>query len=534
VERGKLLGVPQILILKLKNLNMTTTNFKNRFLPVSLAVLRIVIGWHFLYEGVIKIINPAWTAKPFLEGSRWIFGDFFRWLVSGSAGTWFVDTANAYGLTLIGLALILGILTRIASWCGAALLLMYYLAYPPFGGYSYGAMAEGSYLIVNKNLIELITLIVLALTDSGSYFGLEILLKKRKKAASEKREETHAEESNVYNKRRELIKGLAGVPFLALFSGAFARNATDTGTDTTSGATIKVDYKQVKDLEGKLPSGNLGNMKVSRMIMGCNLIGGWAHARDLIYASTLFKAYNSEKKIIETLYLAEQAGINTTLMVTQYYQAVNKYKNIYNGKMQTICQAMLPDKDFFSDIDLAIDSGTTALYIQGGEGDRYAADGKIDMLAKAIEYIKKKGYLAGVGAHSIETIKACEKAGIPSDFYVKTLHHDNYWSAHPLENREEYSVIRGSSRDHNKMHDNMWDLFPDRTIEFMKEVNKPWIAFKVLAAGAIPPKDGFRYAFENGADFIAVGMFDFQVIDNINTASRILGELSDRERKWYS
>ena len=129
-------------------------------------------------------------------------------------------------------------------------------------------------------------------------------------------------------------------------------------------------------------------------------------------------------------------------MVTQFYPALNKYKNIYNGKMQSVCQAMLPDKDFFSDINLAIDSGATALYIQGGEGDRYASEGKIDMLAKAIDYIKKQGFLAGVGAHSLETIKACEREGIPVDFYVKTFHHDKYWSAHPEENREEYSVIR--------------------------------------------------------------------------------------------
>ena len=76
-------------------------------------------------------------------------------------------------------------------------------------------------------------------------------------------------------------------------------------------------------------------------------------------------------------------------------------------------------------------------------------------------------------------------------------------------------------------------MFPPRTIEFMKNVSKPWIAFKVLAAGAIHPKDGFRYAFENGADFIAVGMFDFQIADDVNMATQILGDLGKRERKWY-
>lgn len=507
---------------------------KNRLTMGFLALLRILIGWQFLYEGIIKIMNPAWTARPFLEGSRWIFGDLFRWMISGNTGMWIVDTANAYGLTLIGLALILGMFTRLASWGGVTLLIMYYLAYPPFGGFSYGFPSEGSYLIVNKNLIELFALVMLAFTGAGQFYGLDALRKKKKTAAAESKVREEESDVQTTNSRRELLKGLAGIPILAAFSGALVRNMAELGPDVVTGATIKVDFKQKKDLKGKLPEGKLGNLTVSRMVLGCNLIGGWSHARDLIYSDKLFKAYNNERKIIETLYLAEQAGINTSFMVTQYYASFNKYKNIYNSKMQSICQAMLPDKDFFSDLNKTIESGPTAIYIQGGEGDRYCSAGKLDMINKAVEYIKKNGFLAGMGAHSIESIKAVENSGIPVDFYVKTLHHDKYWSAHPVENREEYSVIGPASADHNRIHENMWDLFPLKTIDYMKGISKPWFAFKVLAAGAIEPKDGFRFAFENGADFICVGMFDFQVIDNVNTACETLASLNNRERAWFA
>ena len=513
---------------------MISDKFKKRLIPISLTILRVAIGWHFLYEGLVKIMNPAWTARPFLEGSRWIFGDLFRWLISGNTGMWIVDTVNAYGLTFIGLALILGLFTRVALWSGITLLLMYYLAYPPFGGFSYGAPSEGSYLIVNKNLVELFAMILLAFSRSDRFFGFDMLRKKKIKVIQKEPEPSEDTDYNEKNPRRELIKALTGLPVLAVFAGAFFKNLTEAGPDAISGATIKVDYKQINDLKGKLPVGKLGNLTISRMVMGCNLIGGWAHARDLIYSNTLFKAYNNERKIIETLCLAEQAGINTVFMVTQYYPTFNKYKNIYNSKMQSICQAMLPDKDFFSNINEAIKSHPDAIYVQGGEGDRYANAGKFDMIKKAVDYIKQNGFPAGVGAHSLETIKSCEREGINADFYVKTFHHDKYWSAHPIENREEYSVIGPASPDHNRFHENMWDLFPLRTIEYMKEVNKPWFAFKVLAAGAIEPKDGFRYAFENGADFICVGMFDFQVIDNVNTATEILGSLRNRERKWFS
>lgn len=364
--------------------------------------------------------------------------------------------------------------------------------------------------------------------------GGHLPVQKLKDVTQNKQEIQHSPGNEMNYQRRVFLKGLAGIPFLAIFPGAFARNRSDKGPDDTSHIKINAEARQIKDLKVKLSQGKLGNLSVSKMILGCNLIGGWSHARDLIYTDTLFRAYNNENKIIETLSLAEQAGINTTMMVTQYYPVFNKYKNNYNGKIQSICQAMLPEKDLLSDINLAISSGATALYIQGGEGDKYISSGRFDLIFKAIEFIKKQGFLAGMGAHSLETIKVCEEKGIGADFYVKTLHHDRYWSAHPEENREEYSIINEYSPDHNKYHDNMWDLFPSRTIEYMKTVHKPWIAFKVLAAGAILPDEGFRYAFENGADFIAVGMFDFQIIDDTNIANQVLSTLGKREREWYS
>jgi hypothetical protein len=324
--------------------------------------------------------------------------------------------------------------------------------------------------------------------------------------------------------RRRILKGLAGIPILSLVPGTL--KASETSNNYVQ--------QELKNLKGQLPTGKLGNLTVSRMIMGCNLMINHAHARDLIYTDRLIKAYNTEEKIITTLQLAEQSGINTLVNVTEAMDVVNKYKKEHNSKLQTIAMAGLIKNDLYPSIQLIREKGADAIYIHGRVCDAYIRDKKYEEFTKVIEYIRSLGFQAGVGAHCLETIQECEKLGIPSDFYMKTFHSDKYWSALPEENREQYIEIGPSYVDHNKYCDNMWDLHPEKTVEFMKGVTKPLIAFKILAAGAIHPKTGFRYAFENGADFICVGMFDFQVVDDVNTAIDVLADTGKRERKWFS
>jgi hypothetical protein len=81
-------------------------------------------------------------------------------------------------------------------------------------------------------------------------------------------------------------------------------------------------------------------------------------------------------------------------------------------------------------------------------------------------------------------------------------------------------------------HDNIWDIKPEVTREVMAGFPRPWIAFKVMAAGAIPPEKAFRFAFQGGADFICAGMFDFQVAEDVGIAKKVLAERLDRERPW--
>jgi thiosulfate dehydrogenase [quinone] large subunit len=143
---------------------------------VTIVLLRVLIGWHFLYEGLSKLANPAWSAAGYLRQSRGPFAGLFRSLAADPSVLANVNLLNKWGLTLIGLGLIAGCFTRAAAASGILVLLLFYLCNPPFVGYYYSIPAEGSYLIVNKNLVEVAALAVVFTTGSGRILGLDRLL----------------------------------------------------------------------------------------------------------------------------------------------------------------------------------------------------------------------------------------------------------------------------------------------------------------------------------------------------------------------
>jgi len=286
--------------------------------------------------------------------------------------------------------------------------------------------------------------------------------------------------------------------------------------------------------EVKLPIGRIGHVSVSRLICGGNLIIGSAHDRDLIYVASLMRHYFTDRKIMETWRLCEQCGIKTMIgPVNSPYafgedptiRVYKRYRNEWGGEIQWIAQTYPKSTDLTGSIQKAIDNGAIGAFIHGDIVDRWVQLNRVDLLAKAIEFIKRNGLIAGCACHALDVPVALEGAGVGLDFYMKTLHSDNYWSATPRAERPKEGL---------PPHDNMWCSQPEKTIEFMRNVSKSWIAFKVLAAGAIHPRDGFRFAFENGADFANVGMFDFQVREDAILARDIILEISrkGRPRLW--
>ena len=516
--------------------------------------IRILIGWHFLYEGLSKLFSPGWTAAVYLMDSQWILSGFFHSLAANDSALQIVNFLNIWGLILIGIGLFLGVLTRFASIAGAFLMLLYYIANPPFIGYISEVSGEGQYLIVNKSLVEMAILLLLAFLPSRFTFGIDRMIKRiveKFRSAAVKRSDDQTSLSPDRS-RRELLKDIMSLPILGGFIYAAYRKrqwesfeerylvSQPSRVDAITGASPKaVIYSGLNKLEGQVPKGKIGNYEISRIIAGGNLISGYAHSRDLIYVSHLVQTYFTDEKVIETFKLCEACGINTMIVRVDVntLRILEKYRK-RDGKMHWIAQCKITDDEIGPDIDAAVENGAIGAYIHGGICDNTVSRGKTEILCKAVDYIRSKGVLAGLAGHDLRVMMSCEEHGAEPDFYMKTLNSANYWTAGPRlitdpdwKPRPEEIVEPEYGADIN---DNIWSVTPQQTIEYMKYVQKPWIAYKVLGAGAIHPQDGFRYSFENGADFCCVGMFDFQVVEDANIAINLLKETIIRDRQWYS
>ena len=299
--------------------------------------------------------------------------------------------------------------------------------------------------------------------------------------------------------RREMLRDSLG------FSGALLGGISYEHQALIAQLVDRSEYGKVKEPVKGLQRGKFGKYEVSRLIIGGNLISGSAHAGELLYQSALMTHYFDTEKILETWRLAEQNGINTTLMradphIIEHYQ---KFRRERGGKLQWIAQTAPEQGDPVENAKRARDNGAIAIYLHGGVSDDLVKKGKADEIGEVVEGIRKVGLMAGIGAHLLATPQRCVQAKIAPDFFMLTINRVDYYSTPAAEKAE-----------------------------FMRTIEKPWIGFKVLGAGRELPPDGFRHAFERGADFIAVGMFDWQVRDDVAHVQEMLANGIERARVW--
>jgi hypothetical protein len=352
--------------------------------------------------------------------------------------------------------------------------------------------------------------------------------------------------------RRDILKTLAALPVLGIFLYPFSKGKAKDKVDAVTAPTFitrsdKKEYARLKTMDlnepkivarqKNMPVGKIGNLSVGRLISGSNLISLNMHARDLGYVRALAANYNTEERVFMTLKKCEEYGINTIILKNHNFKQfrLTKYWDQWGGKMQWIADVITTDINMYEKLLVEhLELGASAAYLWGGASDIWYYQKKQDNIIKAFEIMKKYNIPVGIGAHRLEPIAFCENEGLVPDFYLKTLHHDRYWSAHPKTNRKYMEMYEKESPNHAEYHDNLFCHNHAETVAFMQNVKVPWIAFKILAAGAIPTEEGFRFAFASGADFICVGMFDFQVKQDAELTQKTIAESNNRKRPWIA
>lgn len=133
------------------------------------TALRFLLGWFMFFAGIEKVLDPAWTASGFL-GTAKTFPAFYAWFAL-PMNSWWVDPLNAWAITLVGVALLLGIAVRPAAWAGVFLMVLYY-----FPHYTFPTVPHG--FIVEEHIVYAAAFTLIALFPSAGTYGLASFVKR--------------------------------------------------------------------------------------------------------------------------------------------------------------------------------------------------------------------------------------------------------------------------------------------------------------------------------------------------------------------
>ena len=452
---------------------------------VFVAVLRIAIGWHFLYEGVWKLMQTeGWSCASYLGASQGPLASIFKWM---AAQGWIVaagDWAVMIGLVAIGLSLMLGVLSRVAALFGIALMAMFYGCQPPEPFAEAFSGADGRFFVIERNVLEAFGLLLVASVPCWRGFV------------------------------RTLLPGALA---LAVFGGCFFlqyRTGAFKKVEAVTSATVKVhEFTALAALKSPFAEkAKIGGVEISRLALGGDLIAGHAHARDLIWTDEFMLRYNSGATLPRTVRYCLHCGIDAAFAETPFLKP-----------MLSAAKAVHRDFKFFANCADAKDAakaaklGAKGVYMRPEVADALARKGDDSALRLLFADLKATGLAVGVGAEDVATVKFCAASGIVPDFWVLAYHSLDYPAA-TLKTR----------------CNNIWCVDPVAAAAYMKTRPEPWIAFKVLGAGIEHPREAFPVAYKGGADFICCGMYDYQVVEDVNVANDIFANgLPSRPRPWH-
>ena len=445
---------------------MNTMN-ANKGTSVALHVLRWLIGWHFLYEGMWKLLQEkGWSCHSYLEMAQGPLAGLFKWM---SAQPWIVaigDWAVMLGLVAIGLSLITGVLSRIASVFGILLLSMFYAAQPPEPFAAAVSGADGRFFLLERNALEMLAFAAIVVIPSWKGW---------------------------------LRSFLPGVVVLAVFGGCLwsqYRAGAFKYVEATTSATVKVhEFTALAALkEPFADKTDLAGVKVSRLALGGDLMAGHAHARDLIWTDEFMSIYHTGGTLERTVHYCTFCGIDAVFAEPSFAARILDAAKRVGGK-----------PSFFAncadgkDAALAKASGAVGAYVRPEKADALAKAGDKAALAALVAALKATGLKVGIGAEDVATVKFCAANGLVPDYWVLAFHSLDYPAA-TLPQR----------------CNNIWCTDPKAAADYMKTRPEPWVAIRGLAGGAINPDKAYAFARENGAAVVAIDLLDYRIVETVN------------------
>ena len=330
--------------------------------------------------------------------------------------------------------------------------------------------------------------------------------------------------------RRELLFG--GASLLALGgAAAYTKVMRSKPTIRTTGPEISA-FLPERDLAGlehpMTAYAKIGGVELSRLILGGNMIGGWAHCRDMRFYDKLVKAYFADERIFRNFRIAESCGVNTILTNPALMRVINRYWREEGGRIKFISDCGYKGGVVKGAI-ASVENGASMVYFHGGIADNTAIVKKDwKPFREYLDESRKLGVPVGIGCHTLKTVKFCVEHDCLPDFWMKTVHRFDYPTAHLCEDKRQSPIGIGAC-------DNRFvDTDRQEVFDYMATRPEPWIAFKVLGAGIEHPKGAFPVSYDGGADFICCGMYDYQVVDDVNITNEYFAKgLPKRRREWH-
>lgn len=434
---------------------------------VLLALMRIAVGWHFLYEGCWKLLQPeGWSCVSYLNVAQGPLAPVFSWMAGQawlvSAGDW----AVMLGLVAIGLGLITGVLARYAALAGILLMALFYCCQPPEPFAHAVSGADGRFFVVERNVIEAFALLLIAAWPCWKGWVKTFL------------------------PGCAVLFGFGGLVYGQYRNGAFRK------VEAVTSATVKVhEFTALKALKAPFAETNeLVGCSISALALGGDLIAGHSHARDLIWTDEFMRRYHTGGTLERTVRYSVFCGLSAAFVEPGAIERMAAAAKSVGGEL-----AFFSNCANGEDAALAVKNGARSVYLRPEVADARARSGDGAGLTALLAALRQTGLPVGLGAESLETVKFAVEKGIVPDYWVVAFHSLDYPAA----------TLKVA-------HNSIWCRDPEATAAYLKTRPEPWVAIRGLAGGAIKPEDAYRFARKHGAVVVAVDLLDYRIVETVN------------------